>query len=390
MNNLDNHLREMFRRHEADLAPGIRVPPNLARRTRGRQIGTALGSIALVVALGVGTLVGVRSLSGDEDSRRLGGNGRTHTTTINGITITYPRTWFAADPVDVGLEPGGAARTLPSLMLVLTSEDPGTSGALGCPGLAADGSQGHLLMTIQETPLALTGEGATPWPVPLQPLDVGADSGDNACYPDWMFLRSSWTDAGRSFEARLGIGRNVSETDRTALMDAYESMTFTSGSPVQSNRGVVGSGTAFESVTWDLTVDTETGEYCLDVQATSNGFGTCATGETSATVPQVNIVNASPDGAFAVGTVPRDVFSLVLETPGDVAGSIDLLQPPGGPDGFRYVVVPLPGEGHGKVRFQDKQGNDVYPPERIEWGGTTSSGSVSPEPGSTASSSGGT
>jgi hypothetical protein len=384
MNNLDNDIREMFRRREADLAPGINVPPNLARRTRGRQVGTAVGSIGLVVALVAGTVVGVRSLSGDDDTPRLGGIGQPQTTTINGITITYPQTWFAADPADVGLEPAGAARTLPSLMLVLTSEDPGTSGALACPGLA-DGSQKHLLMTIQETPLALTGEGAAPWPVRLQPLNVGADSGDNACYPDWEFLRSAWTDAGRSFEARLGIGREVSEADRTALMDAYESMSFTKGSPVQSNRAVVGSGTAFESVTWSLTVDRDTGEYCLDVQTASTGFGTCAAGEASTSDPQVSIVNASPDGAFAVGTVPGDVFAVILQTPGGVVGDIGLLEPPRGLEGLRYIVVPLPGEGHGKVRFQDKQGNDLYASEQIEWGGTTSSGTVSPEPGSTAS-----
>jgi hypothetical protein len=384
MSNLDDDLREMFRRREVDLAPGTNVPPNLARRTRGRQVGTAVGSVCLVVALVAGTVIGVRSLSGDDDTHRLGGNGQSKTTTINGITITYPQGWFAGDPVDVGLEPDDARRSFPSLMLFLSPEDPVTSGALGCPGLA-ESAQKHLLMTVQETRLALIGEGATPWPVPLRPLNVGADSGDNACYPDWEFLRSSWTVAGRSFEARLGIGHDVSEADRAALMDAYQSMSFTGDSPIHSDKAVVGEGTAFGDATWYLEADPETGEYCLNVQADTQGSGGCSPLVRSADDPEVRVMDASPDGAFAVGTVPADVFALILQMPSGTVGDIGLIRPLGSLEGFRYVVVPLPGEGHGSLRFQDKQGNDLYPPEQIKWGSAMSSGSVSPEPGSTAS-----
>jgi hypothetical protein len=384
MNNLDDALHEMFRRREADLAPGSNVPPNLARRTRARQVGTIVGSIGLVLTFVAGTVIGIRSLTGDGDTRRLGGSGQTETTTINGITVTYPQTWFAADPVDVGLEPAGTVRTLPSLILVLSSEDPGTSGALGCPGLD-ENSQRHLLMTIQETRLALIGEGATPWPVPLQPLNVGADSGENACYPDWEFLRSSWTEVGRSFEARLGIGHDVSEADRAALMDAYESMRFAGDSPIRSDKAMVGEGTAFGGTTWYLEANHETGEYCLNVQADTHGGGGCSPLERPADAPVMHVMGASPDGAFAVGTVPEDVFALILQSSGGVVGDIGLFRPPGRLEGFRYVVVPLPGEGHGTLRFQDHRGKDLYPPEQIKWGGAMSSGSVSPEPGSTAS-----
>src|SRR3990172_2864484 len=67
-------------------------------------------------------------------------------------------------------------------------------------------------------PLALAGEGAQPWPADLVPLDPG-NLGENeiepsGCYPDWTFLRASWTEGGRTFEARVGLGPDVSEADR--------------------------------------------------------------------------------------------------------------------------------------------------------------------------------
>jgi hypothetical protein len=373
MNDLDRDIREMFRRHEADLLLGVTAPPKLMRRTRRRQVGTVTAGVFLVISGVVGATSGLRAVVGNEPQLP-GTGGQTQTTTINGITITYPEAWFAADPVDVGLEPQDAPRTFPSLMLALTNRDPRARGALGCPGLS-ETAGGSVLMTIQEDQPALpVASGAASWPVSLEPLDIADDSGDVACYPDWTFLRASWTAAGRSFEARVGVASDATDADRAAVMEAYESMTFTPESPVESDMSIVGAGTAFDRANWFIKVDTSTGEYCLDVVADSTimdpayGSGTCVGDTTHTDAPQVNILDASQDGAFAVGTVPADVFAVILETPEGVVGDIGLIPPPGALEGFRYFVVPLPGEGHGTLRFQDQRGHDLYPQQRIRWG----------------------
>lgn len=374
MNDLDRDIREMFRRHEADLLLGVPAPPKLMRRTRRRQIGTVSAGIFLLISSFVGATSGLRAVVGNEPQLP-GTGGQTQTTTINGITITYPEAWFAADPVDVGLEPQDAPRTLPSLMLVLSNRDPSAREAFGCPG-RSETAGGSVLMTIQEEdqPTLPDAQGAAPWPVTLEPMAIAGDSGDVACYPEWTFLRASWTAAGRSFEARLGVAFDATDADRAAVMEAYESMTFAPGSPVESDMSVVGKGTAFDSANWFIKVDTSTGEYCLDVVADSSiidsayGSGKCVVGTTPTDAPQVNILDASPDGAFAVGTVPADVFAVLLETPEGVVGDIGLIQPPGALEGFRYFVVPLPGEGHGTLRFQAQHGQDLYPQQQISWG----------------------
>jgi hypothetical protein len=79
-------------------------------------------------------------------------------------------------------------------------------------------------MTVQEEPLALDGPAAAPWPVQLEPMDVGSE--ESACYPGWEFRRAGWTASGRSFEARVGLGPESSGEDREALFAAFDSMTF--------------------------------------------------------------------------------------------------------------------------------------------------------------------
>jgi hypothetical protein len=375
MNDLDRDIREMFRRHEADLVPSVTALPKLMRRTRRRQIGTIAAGTLLIISGFVGATSGLRAVVGNEPQLP-GSGGETRTTTINGITITYPEVWFAADPVEVGLEPQDAPRTLPSLMLVLSNRDASAREAFGCPGLS-ETAAGSVLMTIQEDQPTLPGaQGAAPWPVTLESMAIAGDSGDVACYPKWTFLRASWMAAGRSFEARLGVAFDATDADRAALMEAYESMIFTPESPVESDMTVVGAGTAFDSANWYIKVDTKTGEYCLDVVADSSimdpayGSGTCVVGTTPTDAPQVNVLDSSPDGAFAGGTVPADVFAVILETSDGVVGDIGLITPPPGAlEGFRYFVVPLPGDGDGTLRFQDQQGQDLYPRQAISWGG---------------------
>jgi hypothetical protein len=142
--------------------------------------------------------------------------------TLNGITITYPRTWHLIDPDTVGLNgsPTMGESPLPRIVLALAPmERPRPSGApVGPVGDAAP-----LLMTVQGEPPTL-GDLTSTWPVELGPMSV--DASESACYPDWEFLRARWIAAGRAFEARVGLSPDASDDERNALFAAFSSMTF--------------------------------------------------------------------------------------------------------------------------------------------------------------------
>ncbi len=64
MNDLDQDLREMFRRHEADVRGPAALPPGIRRRVRRRQTATVLAAILMIGALVVGGL-SLRMVVGD-------------------------------------------------------------------------------------------------------------------------------------------------------------------------------------------------------------------------------------------------------------------------------------------------------------------------------------
>ena len=176
-------------------APGVRTPQRLVGRTRRRERLTVGAGIAAAVIAGRRVGRGPPLARLIRSARGPGDVGPTATTTVSGITITYPERWFAEDPVVIGIEPNDAPRTLPTLVLTLTRDDPHTQGVLGCP-MMADVPPGQLLMTVQEeTPLALSGEASAAWPVPLRTW--AGFGGDLGCYPGWSGMRASWTAAGR-------------------------------------------------------------------------------------------------------------------------------------------------------------------------------------------------
>lgn len=73
MNDIDQDLRDMFRRHESDLAGVVAAPPHIARRVRrhqGRTVATAaLTAVAVVAAV----VVGLGALSDRAEQKLPGG-----------------------------------------------------------------------------------------------------------------------------------------------------------------------------------------------------------------------------------------------------------------------------------------------------------------------------
>jgi hypothetical protein len=219
-----------------------------------------LGVAAAVVL----AFAGFRSLGGEGD--RLVPASTTQT--MNGITITYPEAWHLIDPDEAGLNGPDATEGLPRMILALSPTDPGD--AFGCPALGqTPGPPPTFLMTVQEMPLALAGDAARPWPVELEPLEVEAS--ESACYPGWLFSQTAWSAAGRTFLAAVGIAPEASDEDRTALLAAFESMTFEPGSG-QATAAVLATGTT-AGEDWELIASRDGGGLELGLQGESFGAG---------------------------------------------------------------------------------------------------------------------
>jgi hypothetical protein len=218
MSDLETRLRRALD-GEAATSPPPHDPEPTIRRTRRRQFAVVVGS-ALSGALAVA--VGIALVSGTVPNRSTPAATRV-SRTINGITITLPDAWSLIDPDAAGLNgPADQDQTdLPRLVLAVSPKP--ADDHLACPGLGPEPRPAFLL-TVQQTPLALSGEAATAWPVEPHPLPVG--TGESACYPDWEFQRAAWTAAGRSFEARIGFARDIDRADREALFAAFRSMRF--------------------------------------------------------------------------------------------------------------------------------------------------------------------
>lgn len=369
MNDLRDDLLEMFRRREGDVRSPASAPEELIARARRREwLSAGVGVLAALVVV-LGSIAGLRSL-GSSDGSQLGDAGRTTTKTISGITITYPERWFAVDPVAIGIEPNDAPRTLPTLVLALTRDDPHIQGILGCPRMAS--LAGQVLMTVQETPLALSGEASVPWPVPLRSVDLGSNE-PGACYEGWTFRRAAWTASGRSFEARLGFASDAADADRAAVLDAFGSMTFAPGSVSTQDEVQLATGTTDAGATWSLTAS-RTGDLCwnlqVDTDSEGSATGTCADGS-AIDAPSLTPTNVGSVTVFG-GIVPSDAVIVEIDVfagaPIGIYNASLFPAPSAGWGDVRFMVfaAPVP-SGTGNVRFQDENGSDLYPVQKISW-----------------------
>ena len=345
MNDLENELRELLVTKVGEARAILDAPAQVIRRARRRQVGTILVGALTVTALVAGSIVGLGALIRSQRTDVLGGEGTTRGT-IEGVTITYPTNWFLTDPVSAGIEPADTPRTLPRSLLLLSNRDPASSEILGCPG-RSDAARGAVLMRIQEQALALSGEGASPWRVPLEPMD-GADIayGDIACYPDWHFYRTSWTAVGRSFEAWVGIAPDASEADQAALFDAFRSMRFE-----RSGDGVVATGPLFTittgevgGVSWAFVAYESTEGICVEVRVADGSVGGCGFRPEDLSVSLGRM--RAPGGSmltFVDGTVSRRARSVRIELDGgqEVEASI-YPAPPELDVPFAFFVAALP------------------------------------------------
>jgi hypothetical protein len=286
MNDLGTNLRQMLDAKVREAGTPPMPQPTILRRARRRQVGTAIASGAAVAALVACVVVGVQALSSERGTSIA--DEPVVTSTVNGISIDAPESWYLADPESAGLQSGDVG--LPRLVLVMASIPPGPE--VSCPGIA-EGPTSSFLMTVQEQPLALAGDASTPWPVALEPYLAATDSG---CYPGWNFLAADWTASGRTFEGVAGFAPDASDEERAAVLAAFSSMRFEpSEHPPQAM--VIASGEV-SGEPWSLTLTREGSGWGLGFgwerlgggeggisAPRENGFGGGIGGSSSPTYP---------------------------------------------------------------------------------------------------------
>jgi hypothetical protein len=347
MNDLERDLRNALDREAGD-APAPHDAPSALRRTRRRQVGFVGATVLGIVGAVAIAFVGLRSI-GDGSGTVIPAST---TETMNGITITFPETWALIDPDAAGLNGPSPRPGVPRLVLALAPFDPGELFA--CPGMA-EGAAHTFLMTVQEQPLALSGDSARPWPVELEPLDVGTS--ESGCYPGWEMLRAGWTAEGRTFEARVGFAPDVTDTDRAALLAAFSSMTFAPGEagPVAA---VLESG-EIGGETWELIASREAGGgLVLSLETEDQGSGTGGFSPDSPGLQFAEVVVGSGDGArnLVFGAVPPGAAAIECPDPAairtfDVPDEID--------DRFEAFIVVLDIGQEAELHAVDADGNVI-------------------------------
>jgi hypothetical protein len=307
VNDLERDLQQVLHEDARRVPTPTSAPEGLRRSVRRRQavFGSVVGLSALAIVAGI---VAGATLLPIESEPRPGVEGdELKTDTLNGIMITYPTAWDLIDPAEAGLNgPDPKTVELPRLILALAPTDP--ARAFGCPGMV-EGAAPDMLMTVQEEPLALDGPAAAPWPVQLEPMDVGSE--ESACYPGWEFRRAGWTASGRSFEARVGLAPESSSENREALFAAFASMTFepTTAGPTSV---VLATGTA-GSEEWELIATSQSDGLGLSLDTETFGTGSGGYRDAIRALHLTAHVFGSGEQAERVvfGAIPADAVRLV-------------------------------------------------------------------------------
>jgi hypothetical protein len=346
MNDLERELRSALDREAGD-APSPHDAHASVRRARRRQIGTVAMSGLGVAAAVLVAVVGVRAL-GDRSEEAIPAST---TDTMNGITITFPDDWALIDPDTAGLNGPDPTPDVPRLILALAPFDPGELFA--CPGMSEEGAH-TFLMTIQQQPLAISGDAARPWPVELEPF--GADAAESGCYPGWEFLRAGWTAAGRTFEARVGFAPDVTGADRDALLAAFETMTF---DPAEDGplAAVLETGET-GGETWQLIASRDAGGLVLSLETEDSGSGIAGFSTDDPNLQFAEAVVGSGNGArnFVFGAVPPGTSAIECPDPAairtfDVPDAID--------DRLEAFIVILDVGLEVELRAVDEDGNVI-------------------------------
>jgi hypothetical protein len=267
---IERELRELFR-EKAGEAPTATLdssgsaPQEVLRRGRRRQVGTVLGSAAIVLVLVVGSVAGLNAvLRGEEDPFTTGDyDVFERTATIEAFTVTSPSDWYLVNewplsmqmavgsgsssgectaappgagqpsPVCTSSEPSVQFEPLPQglPMFQLSNADMGLDAVSCGQDLPADAAVLYVGLDYQRAIFGAKDPSIGPWPVGLEePAAAGGPCGAGRY--------ATFSVNGEPFFAWVGFGDDVTESDRSTVLAAYESLAVNDGwEPIPPNAG---------------------------------------------------------------------------------------------------------------------------------------------------------
>jgi hypothetical protein len=219
VNDLEQDLRELFEARSRNATPTPTAAPNVLKRARRRQAATASGAIVGVVAILVGSILGVRALGGSDAGPRPavvpvlpsapeGFRG----VVLPYASLIYPEGWFLVE-----LDPASSR----DRVFQLTNFDAGATW-VDCENGGALPPGGVLL----EVQLGALQEALPGWPTQLGVVPGGG----GPCGADGV-LGASWTANGTAFSATGLLARDAAQEDVDLLEGAFESLAFPQDAP---------------------------------------------------------------------------------------------------------------------------------------------------------------
>lgn len=221
-------LDAMFRRREGDVGGAPRLTPGTRRTVRRRQ-GAVVGASALASAAVVALVVAIVARPTPPETP-LDPPGAPATSTIAGVTITYPDDWHlvalpqaTSDWADQ--EPRSAFRPVLQLSnFDPVSDEAGDGGRRWfCPLAQGRFPADGVLLYVEAIggPIA---EGAAGWPVPY-PTDVTDIASGGACGGEGS-VDATWTADGVTYH-----GIVMGDPSDPEVQGAFDSMRFSDGTP---------------------------------------------------------------------------------------------------------------------------------------------------------------
>jgi len=179
----EEQLHDMLQERGSQPVATPHAPPDVLRRTRRRQVSTALVSGITAVAVIGGAILGVQAVGRGGSQRPVAGDtgssGSTRTVTLDGYTITYPYDWALqramggwtayvnpGGPMIPGPTPTSGIEQPDSTTGVAVSGPTGVSGPSSVSGAGGvsgpstvTGTSGVTSLTGPPTPTGPTGQG---------------------------------------------------------------------------------------------------------------------------------------------------------------------------------------------------------------------------------------
>jgi hypothetical protein len=384
MNDLEQQLRKMFRRREADVLVGPRPARPVVRRTRRRQVGVVAATVLAVAAVVLVPILGLRLRAGS--TLRPAGEvvlpdapSGFEAAALPYASIAFPNKWYLLDTSP--LTPTGAQQ--PDIepsgpILQLASFDPDLPHSPRCmvdpDSIPSDG----VLLTVGVTAAdeASLDQPSGTWPAQLAPFPSGTEP---VCAQERE--QASWTaPSGVVYWAKAGWGADASQANIEAMHQAFDSLRFPTtdrpwldgmaafqgqGSP----RAVLGTTTLGDDIlTFVAYLELD---KTLWVGVESNGPWTSAMAPHTGSDPNppisAGLSVVGDQAALLDGTITSQVSRVEVRTDdGDVVpmNIVPLPASLGTDDRYVWALVPGAGERSTVVGYDahgNPVGNPMYP-----------------------------